>query len=81
MSRLRTRRWREALDAAVPTVAEIAEEAGYSLASFDQCRNRRPPSIAITRALADALEQRAETLKQHAQRLREVADADEREER
>lgn len=62
---------REATDCSVETVARAA---GYSRTLFDRYLNRTAPSTEAVRALADALETRAERLRDHARRLREAAD-------
>jgi len=59
---------------AVASVTSLAHEAGYSPVTLDTYRNRRPPSVAAARAVADAMETRAVRLLENAERLREAAD-------
>lgn len=61
---------REATDCSVET---IAREAGFSRSSFDTYLNRRPPSTAAIRALAEVLEARAERMQSDAEELREAS--------
>lgn len=73
----KTEAFRRALrEAASASVEKIAEEAGYSRSAFDQYLNRRDPSEAALRALARALRDRADRLREHAKRLEGVADED-----
>lgn len=67
-----TETYREALRAATATVGDLARECGYTRNLFDRYLNRRPPSHAAVRALADALDARGERLHEHAERLRAV---------
>ena len=70
-----TETFREALREVTDTsVEKIAEEAGYSRSSFDQYANRRPPSRAAIRALASVLSDRAERLREYAERLEAAGD-------
>lgn len=56
------------------SVESVARAAGYSRSIFDRYLNRSPPSEDAIRALADALEDRAERLQALADELRETAD-------
>lgn len=66
--------FRSVLLDAVASVTTLAREAGYSPVTLDTYRNRRPPSVAAARALADALESRAARLLKDVEQLREAAD-------
>ncbi len=71
-----TRLFRQAVRAATASVRLIAEEAGYSRPTFDKYLNERPPTRPAVLALADALESRAQQLRDYADRLREAAGDD-----
>lgn len=71
-------RFREAVRDATASVRLLAEEAGYTRVTFDKYMNERPPSRAATLALAQTLEARALKLLEHASKLREVSDENDR---
>ena len=76
MANLITKRFRAAVRETVISIRGLAEEVGYSPVTLDTYLNRRPPSGEAARKLAKALEARAERLKVHAERLREVVEDD-----
>ena len=70
MSKAITRAFRTAIRFASVSIAQIAQEAGYRPVTFDLYANRRGPSHSAALALADALDRRAQKLREHAERLR-----------
>jgi transcriptional regulator with XRE-family HTH domain len=75
----RQKRFKEALRAATSgSVEKVAREAGYSRTAFDLYANRRNPSKAALRALAEVLRNRAALLLEHAEGLEAAADEAER---
>ena len=74
MTKFTTVAFRNALRFAAVSVGGLAEEAGYSPVTWDLYLNRRPPSRGAAFALAAALEQRAQRLRSHAERLRAAAE-------
>jgi len=72
-SRKLTKRFRAAIDAATPAIADLAEGAGYATITFHRYNSKFPPSPEAALGLARALDARAELLERHARRLREVA--------
>ncbi len=70
MTKSLTVAFRKGLRHAATSIGGLAKEAGYSAPMFDEYANRRPPSRAAALALAQALDSRAEKLREHAARLR-----------
>lgn len=70
--------FRNALRYATTSIGGLAEESSFSPDTFDVYANRRPPSVRATRALANALDLRADRLREYAARLREAAADDPR---
>lgn len=66
--------FRNAARYAMPNATTLAAEANYARRTLDMYLNRRAPSRKAACELADALEVRADRLRQYSEQLRAAAD-------
>ena len=72
MTKTVTVAFRNALRFAAVSITSLAKEAGYSPITFDTYVNRQAPTARAAIKLAEALDERAARLQEHAQKLRDA---------